>query len=208
MQCRYEKKISNPAAFSNIWTTTANREVKIKQNIQVTRHIFCFFFFIIIMAAVSLALLWGGLLAGLGFLILQYVKSLQYIKGHKNPGTPLPLLGMLLVQTSASPDCHAQKSPMASVILCSKDPWTNIEKQISVIFMLRRGNYVSFWQLLYLKWIMGPINLVCYGSSGLSTWNYQFSYDHWSQATLSLVSTWMGNCSSVAWVLLLTLKVG
>ena len=47
------------------------------------------------------------------------------------------------------------------------------------------------------------------GRSGLSTWKYQFSYDHWSQATLSSVSgTWMGDCSSVAWVLLLTLKVG
>ena len=46
------------------------------------------------------------------------------------------------------------------------------------------------------------------GRSGLSTWKYQFSYDHWSQATLSSVSTWMGLCLSVAWVLLLTLKVG
>ena len=46
------------------------------------------------------------------------------------------------------------------------------------------------------------------GRSGLSTWKYQFSYDHWSQATLSLVSTWMGDCSSVVWVLLLSLKVG
>ena len=46
------------------------------------------------------------------------------------------------------------------------------------------------------------------GRSGLSTWKYQFSYDHWSKATLSSVSTWMGHCSSVAWVLLLTLKVG
>ena len=36
------------------------------------------------------------------------------------------------------------------------------------------------------------------GRSGLSTWKYQFSYNHWSQATLSLVSTWMGDCSSVA----------
>ena len=42
--------------------------------------------------------------------------------------------------------------------------------------------------------------------SGLSTWKYQFSYDHWSQTTLSSVSTWMGNCASVAWVLLLTFK--
>ena len=36
------------------------------------------------------------------------------------------------------------------------------------------------------------------GRSGLSTWIYQFSYDHLSQATLSSVSAWMGNCSSVA----------
>ena len=42
----------------------------------------------------------------------------------------------------------------------------------------------------------------------LETWKYQFSYDHWSQAMLSLVSTWMGDCSSVAWVLRLTLTVG
>ena len=33
------------------------------------------------------------------------------------------------------------------------------------------------------------------GRSCLSTWKYQFSYDHWSQATLSSVSTWMGDCS-------------
>ena len=46
------------------------------------------------------------------------------------------------------------------------------------------------------------------GSSGLSTWKYQFLYDHWGQATLSLVSTWMGDYSNDAWVLLLTLKVG
>ena len=29
--------------------------------------------------------------------------------------------------------------------------------------------------------------------SGLLTWKYQFSYYHWSQATLSSVSTWMGD---------------
>ena len=43
------------------------------------------------------------------------------------------------------------------------------------------------------------------GHSDLSTMKYQFSYDHWNQATLSLVSTWMGDCSRDAWVLLLTL---
>ena len=43
--------------------------------------------------------------------------------------------------------------------------------------------------------------------SDLSTWEYQFSYAYWSQATLSSVSTWMGDSySSVAWVLLITLK--
>ena len=34
----------------------------------------------------------------------------------------------------------------------------------------------------------------------ISTWKYQFSYDHWSQAMWSSVSTWMADCSSVAWV--------
>ena len=45
------------------------------------------------------------------------------------------------------------------------------------------------------------------GRSDLLTWKYQFSYDHWSQAMLSSVSTWMGDCSSVARVLLLTLDL-
>ena len=44
------------------------------------------------------------------------------------------------------------------------------------------------------------------GRSGLSTWKYQFSYDHWSQATLSSVSTWVGYGSNVARVLLITVK--
>ena len=54
-------------------------------------------------------------------------------------------------------------------------------------------------------YILFPKNAYQLGSSGLSTWKYQFSYDHWSRATLSSVSTtWMGDCSSVAWMLLLT----
>ena len=36
----------------------------------------------------------------------------------------------------------------------------------------------------------------------------QFSHNHWSQAMLNLVTSWMGDCSSVAWVMLLTLRVG
>ena len=58
-------------------------------------------------------------------------------------------------------------------------------------FQVQRGNYdLKKWQV----------------RSGLSTWKYQFSYDHWSQATLSLVSTSVGDCSSVVWVLLITPK--
>ena len=42
-----------------------------------------------------------------------------------------------------------------------------------------------------------------------SPWKYQFSRDRWSQAMLSSVSTWIGDfCSSVVWLLLLTLKIG
>ena len=37
--------------------------------------------------------------------------------------------------------------------------------------------------------------------SGLSTWKCQFSYNHWSQATLSLVSVWMGDYLIIAWVI-------
>ena len=32
-----------------------------------------------------------------------------------------------------------------------------------------------------------------YRTTSKSRWNYQFSSDHWSQATLSTVSTWMGD---------------
>ena len=34
---------------------------------------------------------------------------------------------------------------------------------------------------------------VYYSPTAISHWTYQFSSDHWSQATLSLVSTWMGD---------------
>ena len=46
------------------------------------------------------------------------------------------------------------------------------------------------------------------GRNCLSTWECQFSYNHCSQATLISVSASMGDCSSAAWVWLLTLKVG
>ena len=36
----------------------------------------------------------------------------------------------------------------------------------------------------------------------LSTWQCRFSYHHWSQVTLSLVSTWMGDWASVVGLLL------
>ena len=48
------------------------------------------------------------------------------------------------------------------------------------------------------------IRSYCCVCAHYSAWKYQFSNNHWSQATLILVSTWMGDCSSVVWVLLLT----
>ena len=55
---------------------------------------------------------------------------------------------------------------------------------------------------------LGSVQTCPLRRSGLSTWKSQFSYDHWSQATLSSVSAWMWDSgSSVAWVLPLTLKV-
>ena len=62
---------------------------------------------------------------------------------------------------------------------------------------------------------MHPLNISFYMSthgdshSGLSTWKYQFSCDHWSKAMLNSINTWNGEFdSSAVWVLLLTLKVG
>ena len=37
------------------------------------------------------------------------------------------------------------------------------------------------------------LNNVGNRATSKSRWNYQFSSDHWSQATLSTVSTWMGD---------------
>ena len=59
-----------------------------------------------------------------------------------------------------------------------------------------------------VDWYWCYDKLTMLGAAAYQLWKYQFSYNHWSQATLSSVSTWMGDCSSVAWVLLLTLKVG
>ena len=40
----------------------------------------------------------------------------------------------------------------------------------------------------------GKVRVMWIGRSSVSTWKYQFLYDHWSQAMLSSVSTWMGDC--------------
>ena len=63
-----------------------------------------------------------------------------------------------------------------------------------------------FWRKNTTYGYIGIIMNYTSGRSGLSTWKYHFSYDHWSQAMLSSVSSWMGHCSSVARGLLLTLK--
>ena len=62
--------------------------------------------------------------------------------------------------------------------------------------------------LFSIDWLMYYIYVknLHIGRSSLSTWKYQFSYNHWSQAMLSSDSTWMGDCWSVVWLLLLTLK--
>ena len=84
-----------------------------------------------------------------------------------------------------------------------------MEKSVFFSFLIKLNIGASIWGALFdKKNILQAKNHVYLGRSGLSTWKYQFSYDHWSQATSSSVSTWMGHCSSVAWVLLLTLKVG
>ena len=77
------------------------------------------------------------------------------------------------------------------------------EKLAAILYV--RGESLS-WQSF--MWVMKCDKRERFGRSSLSTWKYQFSYDHWSQATLGSVSTSMGDCSSVAWVLLLTHKVG
>ena len=80
-------------------------------------------------------------------------------------------------------------------------------KSSSSTHEITEQHFVDFPTFVAIRAEKTPINPVT-GRSGLSTWKYQFSYDHWSQATLSSVSTWMGDCSSVAWGLLLTHKVG
>ena len=74
-----------------------------------------------------------------------------------------------------------------------------------------RGVNNSFWPpLLFLfsflelcktvaagesEWSWSNLGVENNGRSSLSTWKYQFLCNHWSQATLSSVSTWIGDCS-------------
>ena len=62
--------------------------------------------------------------------------------------------------------------------------------------------------LIYFFRFSSSTNLIALRAQRLINLEIPVLYDHWSQATLSSVSTWMGDCSSIAWVLLLTLKVG
>lgn len=45
------------------------------------------------MSLLTVSLLWGGLISAIGYLVWHYVKSIQYVMGHKNPGVPWPVLG-------------------------------------------------------------------------------------------------------------------
>ena len=69
----------------------------------------------------------------------------------------------------------------------------------------RHGSKIHSFLMARLKSLDGKMCRNSVGRSDLSTWKYQFLYDHWSQATLSSVSTCMGDCSRFVWVLLLTL---
>ena len=58
----------------------------------------------------------------------------------------------------------------------------------------------TFGKYILYQMIKGP---------AVSSWKYQFLYDQSSRVTLISVTTWMGDsCSTVVWMLLLTLRVG
>ena len=65
--------------------------------------------------------------------------------------------------------------------------FTKYVDQLLVYDLSIKGD--SFEQA-YEKNIFNTNNI--FGGSGLSIWKYEFSYDHWSQAMLSSLSTWMG----------------
>ena len=87
-------------------------------------------------------------------------------------------------------------------------PTMGLDMDCNMLMWILKSHVVR--QVIYLR--ETERNSLAYGHSGwaqqLSTWKYQLLYDHWSQATMSLVTTWMEDCSSAAWVLLLALKFG
>ena len=57
--------------------------------------------------------------------------------------------------------------------------------------LFRSNSHFRFPLITYSSYIM-PFELLL-SSAFISRWKYQFSSDHWSQATSSVVSTWMGD---------------
>ena len=110
----------------------------------------------------------------------------------QHPGLAWPGLAWPGLITLACLDTHPWSSNHFS---CKKNIYVGKSNVMKI-----KGNVI--WTFIKNESILNN------GLSGLSTWKYQLSYNHWSKATLSSVNTWMGDCSSVAWVLLVTLKVG
>ena len=100
----------------------------------------------------------------------------------------------LLLTTSSKYPSALYSKPSKSFTVW---PWRNFQNRASpFLFILQ--TYKGSHRVVYRDGF--PTQL------SWSTWKYQFSHDHWSQAMLNSASTWMGGCSSVARVLLLTLK--
>ena len=85
----------------------------------------------------------------------------------------------------------------------------------SLLFLCARVS-IAAWKQILKQWTCRSLNAlkrpksmwkndivlrilykVIEGRSGLLNWKCQFSYEPWSQATLSSVSTWIGDYSSV-----------
>ena len=75
------------------------------------------------------------------------------------------------------------------------DLWMDPKRKICLVY---QGSKINLECLLYVNKSKRRV---------LWAWKYQFPYDHWSQAMFISVSTWMGDFSSIVWVLLLTLKI-
>ena len=145
------------------------------------------------------------------------MNSRSDLKRFKYPGPVLRVIGTLKAQvvSYAGICCHHRNQFLTvyhfANVACFWPRQWKIWANRSFSF-----SYTTYTCLLYVLLLWGELIVWCririivhiWWCSDLSTWKYQFSYDHWCQATLSSVSTWMGDCSSVVWVLPLTLNVG